>query len=269
MDLKNKVVVITGSSRGIGKETALLFASEGAKIVVNYNNNKKEGEMVVHKIKENGGEAGLIQADISNYHEVKQLFKRAVEAFGTVNILINNAGIVKQIPFLEQTPTDWEEQFGTNVFGLAYCCQEAIKIMSKNKSGKIINVSSIRALEQCASPRNVSYSASKAAVSNITKSLSKELAPNILVNAVAPGYTETEMAKTWGPASKKSAIEGTPIHRLVQPIEIAQGILFLVKNDALNGEILVIDGGNNKNQFIRELSTDFVRGLNHTPVLII
>ena len=248
MLLKNKVAIITGSGRGIGRATAYLFAEEGAKVVVNYREDKKSGEEVVNVIKKKGGHAILIQADVSKPEEVKKLFIETIKTFGTVDILVNNAGKYSAKPFLETSFKDIEDMLHTNFIGTFICSQEATKIMLEKKHGKIINVASIKGIEHCARSRRVDYSAAKAAVVNLTKALAAELAPYINVNAVAPGFVETEgMVKTWSSDSKNKAINDTYLKRLMQPEEIAHAILYLASSHAngITGEVLVIDGGYN------------------------
>ncbi len=246
MKLKNKIVLITGSSRGIGKATALLFAKEGAKVVINSRNSEEEGKKVVEEIKRIGQEAIYVKADISQPQEVRRLFKETLSKFKTLDILVNNAGIVRPKPFLESTVADWEKTFAVNVFGTFLCAQEAAKIMIPKKRGKILNIASIRGLTHCGREGIMDYSASKAAVINFTKTLAKALAPyNINVNAVAPGFTETEMAKFWDKKTRESAIKDTYLNRLVQPEEIAKALLYLASDEsnAVTGEVLVVDVG--------------------------
>jgi len=166
MRFKNKVVLITGASRGIGKATALLFAKEGAKIIINYFSNKQEAEVLVKKIKKLKAKAIAIQADVSNPAQVEHLFSSAVKSFGAIDILVNNAGIVNPKSFLDLTFEDMEKTFHTNVIGPFLCSQQACKIMLKNKQnkGKIINLASIRGLEHCGRQGVMDYSASKAAI---------------------------------------------------------------------------------------------------------
>lgn len=245
MRLKDKVALITGSSRGMGKATAILFAKEGAKIVVNYRENKEKAEEVVEQIKKNGGEAIAIQANVSRPDNVKRLFEEAVKKFKTIDILVNNAGIVKPKPFLEQTVNDWNETFKINVYGVFLCAQEAAKIMLRKKQGKIVNIASMRGLFEFGRPGIMDYNASKSAVISFTKNLAKELAPHINVNAVAPGFTGTEMSKSWDEQTRKSATEATYLKRLVEPEEIAYASLYLSssESDAVTGEVLVVDAG--------------------------
>ena len=241
MDLKNKVVLITGSSSGIGKATALMFAKEGVKIIINYKSNKKGAEETASEIKNSGGDVSAIQTDITDPIQVKKLFALTVQKFGTLDVLINNAGLTKPKPFLEITQNDLISDFHENFFSTVFCCQEAVKIMLKNKRGKIINCSSTAALTGFKSV--VTYSAAKASVITFTKSLAKLYAPKILVNAVAPGYTLTRYWDTASDELKKESIEETLLKKMVTPEEIAETYLYLAKNDSITGQTIVVDAG--------------------------
>jgi 3-oxoacyl-[acyl-carrier protein] reductase len=240
MRLKDKVAIITGSTVGIGRATAILFAREGAKIVVNSRSRRKEVDELVKEIKDLGSEAFFIQADISKPDDVEKLFQKTLDRFKKVDILVNNAGIHNPKSFFRLSKEDWQKILETNLIGVFLCSQAAARIMVKKNSGKIINIASVRGLEHCGRPGNIDYSASKAGVINFTKSLSKALAPNITVNAVAPGPTDTGMS-SWKPSDLKYTYLG----RLIKPEEVASAILFLASDEAgvINGEVLVVDGG--------------------------
>lgn len=240
MKLQGKVAIITGSARGIGKATALLFAKEGAKLVINSKSSRKEGEEVVAAIERGGGEAIYIEADISNEEEVKSLFEKTLNRFGKLDILVNNAGIHNPKNFLELTAKDWEKTFRVNVIGLFLCTKEAAQIMLKQRKGSIVNISSVRGLPHAGRPGNLDYSASKAAVINITKTMAKALAPDVRINAVAPGPADTRI-NNWKPEDMKYTYLG----RLIKPEEIAKAVLFLASDEStvITGEVLVIDGG--------------------------
>jgi len=241
MKLKDKVAVITGSNKGMGKVTALLFAKEGAKVVINSRSEEKE-DSVRKLIEKDGGSAIFVTADISDPEGVRQLFKEVVDAYGTVDILVNNAGIHNPKDFFDLMAKDWVDMLRVNLIGTFLCSQEAAKIMLDHKSGRIINIASVRGLPHCSRPGNMDYSASKAGVINFTKSLAKELAPNIQVNAIAPGPTDTPMNE-W----TKDDLKKTYLGRLLQPEEIAKTTLFLAGEapSGLTGEIIVVDGGYN------------------------
>lgn len=242
MKLNGKVAVITGSAANIGKATALLFAKEGAKIVVTTKSNVDSGTEVVAAIKAQGGDAVFVQANLGKPEDVKHLFEKAVDAFGTVDILVNNAGVTKGKPFLESTLEDWQDQYVDNLFSMVLCSQMAAKIMLDKKAGVILNTTSIRGLEHGGRPTAMAYSTAKAAAISFTKNLAKELAPTIRVNAVAPGFTLTPNYDQDSPMVK-GFIEGTLIKRWIQPEEIAEALLYLATAEAVTGENLIVDGG--------------------------
>lgn len=242
MKLENKVAVITGSAANIGKATALLFAKNGAKVVVTTKSNVVAANDVVASIKELGGEAMFIQADLANPVDVEHLFAETVKNYGTVDILVNNAGVTVGKPFMETTIEDWKSQYEDNVFSMVLCSQSAAKIMIENGNGVILNTTSIRGLEHGGRPTAMAYSTAKAATISFTKNLAKELAPAIRVNAVAPGFTLTPNYDQDSPMVK-SFIDGTLIKRWIQPQEIAEGFLYLATAEAVTGENLIIDGG--------------------------
>ncbi len=192
MDIKSKVAIISGSSSNIGKATALLFAQAGAKIVINSNMNITGGQEVVNTITKLGGEAIFVQADVSKEQDVLRLFDRTIDQFGTVDILINNAGVTLGQPFLETTVDVWQQAFANNLISAVLCSREAAKIMLKKEQGSIINTVSVRGIEHTGREGIMAYSAAKAGLINFTKTLAKELAPNIFVNAIAPGFVYTQ-----------------------------------------------------------------------------
>ncbi len=243
MNLKNKVVIITGSSSGIGEATAYLFAAEGARVVVNSKSNKDGGENVVKKINKNGGEAMYFQADVSDPQEVKVLIDETIKKYHGLDILINNAGGYEQQDFLTATKESWERIFNNNFFGTVLCSQYAAKVMIKNGSGKILNTASVYGLENTGDPTGLAYSAAKAGVVSFTKNLAKLLSPKIFVNAVAPGYVRIPRFDTFSKKIQKDMIDQMRLKRFIEPKEIAEAFLYLAKADAITGEILVIDGG--------------------------
>lgn len=243
MDLKDKVVIITGSARNIGKATALKFAKEGAKVVINSLADVEGGNAAVKEITEAGGAAVYVQADVSKHLDVKRLFEETIRKFNTVDILINNAGAAHGKKFLDASYDDWLNTFNDNFFGTVLCSQEAARIMILKKAGKILNTSSIRGIEHTGREGIMAYSAAKAAVSNFTKTLAKELAPYIQVNAVAPGFVITPNYDKNSKELNDSFIGNTLIKRWIKPEEIADAFIYLAKADAVTGEILVVDGG--------------------------
>jgi 3-oxoacyl-[acyl-carrier protein] reductase len=242
MDLKDKVVVTTGSSSGIGKATALAFAQEGAKIVVNYNVNKEGGEETLSEVQKLGVEALLVQADVSKPDEVKRLFEEVEKKFGTLHILINNAAFPNdKVPFLEAPYEEMHEIIHTNLLGPMICSQIAVTYMQKQGFGKILNTSSIRGIEY--GGRSVVYAATKAGLNSFTKTLAKMVAPNIQINAVAPGFVKTRNYDKMSQEQIDGFIDQTYLKRWVKQEEIADAFIFLAKNDAMTGQIIYVDAG--------------------------
>jgi 3-oxoacyl-[acyl-carrier protein] reductase len=184
-----------------------------------------------------------VQGDVSQPSQVKKVFDAVINAFGTVDILINNAGITLGKPFLETTKEDWLQVFDANFFSTVLCSQEAVKIMSQKGSGKIINTASIRGIEHTGRQGIMAYSAAKAAVINFTKTLAKEVAPNITVNAVAPGFVYTPNYEAMPKEMTNEFIEETLIKRFISDTEIAEAFIYLAGANAVTGEVLVVDGG--------------------------
>lgn len=242
MRLDGKVAVVTGAAANIGKATAVLFAKEGAKVVITTKSNVSGGNEVVDEIKGQGGNAIFVQADLADPKQVAGLFTATLDAFGTVDILVNNAGVAVGKPFLESTLEDWKSQYDDNVFSMVLCSQRAAKIMLEKGSGVILNTTSIRGLEHGGRPTAMAYSTAKAATISFTKNLAKELAPNIRVNAVAPGFVITPNYDQNSPMVK-GFIEGTLLKRWIQPVEIAEAFLYLATAEAVTGENLVVDAG--------------------------
>ena len=241
MDLKNKIVVITGSSSGIGKTTAIRFAKEGAKVVVNYNVNKEGGEETLKEIQKYS-EGLLVQADVSKPKDIEKLFKTVTDKFKTVDLLINNAAIsTDKVPYLEAKYEDILEMINTDLIGPMLCSQQAIKIMEKQGYGKILNTSSIRGIEY--GGRAIVYAASKAGINSFTKTLAKQVAPKIQVNAVAPGFVKTRSYDKMSQEKIDSFINQTYLKRWITEEEIADAFVFLAKNDAMTGQVIYVDGG--------------------------
>lgn len=241
MDLKDKVVVITGSSSGIGKTLAIRFAKEGAKIVVNYNVNKRGGEETLKEVNKYS-EGLLVQADVSNPKAIQQLYGEVEKRFKTLHILINNAAIPNdKVPYLEASYKDVVELVNTNLIGPMVCSQYAIKYMQKQGFGKIINTSSIRGAEY--GGRSVVYASSKAGINSFSKTLAKMVAPTIQVNAVAPGFVKTRNYDKMTNEQIISFIDQTYLKRWVTEDEVADAFIFLAKNDAMTGQVIYVDAG--------------------------
>jgi 3-oxoacyl-[acyl-carrier protein] reductase len=246
LKLKGKVAVVTGASKGIGAGIAKGLAAQGAAVVVNYSTDKESADKVVGHIVAKGGQAIAVKANVSNAGQVRQLFVEAKAAFGSINIVVNNAGVFKFEPIEQVTEEEFHLEFNTNVLGTILTIQEALKYFPES-GGNIVNISSVAS--QSPSPGSSLYSSTKAAVDTLTEALAKELGPrNIRVNTVAPGGTETEGAHrigVMGSPMEKMMIAATPLGRMGQPQDIASVVVFLVSDDAawLTGERLRVSGG--------------------------
>jgi len=241
MKLENKVVIVTGASRGIGQEIAFLLAENGAKVVVNHSNSDAGAKDTVAKIISDGGSAIAIRADVSNREQVSSLFDQTIEAFGKVDVLVNNAGVMISKKLKDNTQEDFSKQFDVNVKGIFNTLQEADSKLADH--GKIINISS--STVKLMFPTYALYSASKAAVEQMTRVFSKEIGRGISVNALAPGATETELfltGKTQEFIDKLSAMNA--FNRLAKPIDIARVVLFLASDDSMwiSGQVIGANG---------------------------
>jgi 3-oxoacyl-[acyl-carrier protein] reductase len=233
--LEGKIVLITGSARGIGAATARMASEYGAQVILHGKTDSPQLRELAGTLK-----TKYITCDVADAAAVTAALVDA----GRVDVLVNAAGIVRPKPFLDMTDTDWMSEFNTNVLGTIHFCQAVIPGMKERQYGRIVNIASIRGHASMASGRGSSYSISKAAIVNLTSSLAKEYAPHIAVNAVSPGFTETDMARTWNDAvwnQARSALLGRP----AKPEEIAQAILFLASDDAsfMTGQTVLVDGG--------------------------
>lgn len=243
--MKNKVVLVTGASRGIGKVTALLSGKEGATVVVNYVKNKRAADDVVRAIKKMGSDAIAIGCDVSDEMKVKEMINTIVKRFGRIDILVNNAGIVFDVPFFEITSEHWKRTLDVNLIGMFFCCKYAALHMLKQKSGSIVNVASVCGFEKGASPDAIDYSATKAGIINLTTSVAKQLAPLIRVNCVSPGWIDTDMNKDLPKEYAEGEMKRIALKRWAKPEEVAQVILFLASDKAsyVHGSNFVVDGG--------------------------
>jgi 3-oxoacyl-[acyl-carrier protein] reductase len=244
-DLKGKVAIVTGASKGIGAAIAEKLAANGAAVVVNYSRSGSEAEALVKRIRNGGSRAIAVQADLSRPAEAEKLFKRAIEEFGRVDVLVNNAGTYEFLPLSGIQEEHYNRLFDLNVKGLLFASQQAAAAFADG-GGSIINISSVVSVSPKA---NASvYSATKAAVDAITKSLAAELGPRkILVNSILPGVTETEGLDA-SPASenfRNYALSQTPLGRIGQPKDIAGVVAFLASDDAkwITGLLISVSGG--------------------------
>jgi 3-oxoacyl-[acyl-carrier protein] reductase len=242
MRLENKVVIITGAGSGIGKETALLFAKEGAKVVV-ADVNEKAGEETVIEIKKNG-EGFFVKLDVSNREQSKQMVKTTLEKYGKIDVLINNAGIVQDAFLSKMTEEQWDKVINVNLKGVFNCTQAVVEVMMNQGNGVIINTSSIVGLE--GNVGQVNYAATKAGLIGMTKTLAKELGKKgIRVNAVAPGFIATPMTSNVPEKILEMMKEKTPLRRLGEAKDVAYAYLYLASDEAnfVNGAVLCVDGG--------------------------
>lgn len=244
--LEGKVAIVTGASKGIGASIALHLAAEGASVVVNYSSSKEGAERVMKEIQSKGGNAVVIQANMSNQKEIQHLFSEAKKVFGKLDILINNAGIYKTAPIEEITPEFYHEIFDLNVLGLLLASQEAVKSFGP-QGGSIVNVSSVASISGGA--EFSVYSGTKGAVDAMTRALAAELGPRkIRVNSINPGLVETEGTDVAGFSKgvfREETLKNTPLGRIGQPPDIAHAAVFLASDDAswITGECLFITGG--------------------------
>lgn len=244
MLLGDKVALVTGASRGIGRAAALALAAEGAKVIVNYAGNVKAAEEVKAVIEQNGGEVLLAQADVSDSAAVDEMFAAIVEKFGTVDILVNNAGITRDGLLARMKDEDFDAVIATNLKGVFHCTKAAAKIMMKKKSGRIVNMSSVVGLTGNAGQTN--YAAAKAGVIGFTKSAAKELASRgITVNAVAPGFIATDMTSVLPDKTKEELATAIPLKSMGKPEDVANAVVFLVSDKAsyITGQVINVDGG--------------------------
>jgi 3-oxoacyl-[acyl-carrier protein] reductase len=244
VNLQDKVAVVTGGSRGIGRAIALELARRGASVVVNYHRSADAAQEVAAAIEGEGGKALAVQADVGELDQAAELIKAAIDTFGTVDILVNNAGTTRDQLLMMMSENDWDVVLRTNLKGVFNCCKAAARKMMRQRSGRIINISSVSGIAGQGGQTN--YAASKAGVIGLTKSLAKELGPrSITVNAVAPGFVPTALTNDLSEEMKEKAREATPLGRMGQPEEIAYAVAFLASERAgfITGEVLTVDGG--------------------------
>lgn len=243
-DLSGKVAVVTGSSRGIGASIAKILAAQGAKVVINHRNSPEGAAEVVAAIKESGGEALAIQADVSQSSEAQRLIKETVDSYGQIDILVNNAGTTRDTLIMTMKDEDWDLVLKTNLSSTYYCSKAVVRPMMKKRSGRIINITSVVGLAGQAGQTN--YAASKAGIIGFTKSLAKEVGSrNITVNAVAPGFVPTALTEVLPETMMQAAVANTPLGRLGTVEDVANAVLFLASDEAafITGQILTVDGG--------------------------
>ena len=239
-----KTALVTGGSRGIGRAICLELAAGGASVLVNFNRSAEAGQEVVAEITANGGEASALQADVSDEAQVAELFKQARAVAGSLDILVNNAGMTRDNVIMMMKPADFDDVLATNLRSCWLCCKAAARLMMRQRSGSIVNITSVVGIAGNGGQTN--YAASKAGIIGLTKSLAKELAVRgVRVNALAPGFVDTAMTADLSPELKQSALEAIPLGRLGAPEDIAHAVAFLASDHAayITGQTLVVDGG--------------------------
>ncbi len=244
MLLENKGAVVTGGSRGIGRAVAEALAAEGATVAVIYAGNIKAAEDTVRTIEEAGGKAFAVQCDVADEDAVTDMVKMVHEKLGTIDVFVNNAGITRDGLLMRMKREDWDAVLSTNLTGVYNCTKAVTKIMMKQRSGSIINMTSV--VGETGNAGQANYAAAKAGVIGFTKSAAKELASrNIRVNAVAPGCIDTDMTAVLSDAVKEEMIKSIPLGRTAAPEEVAQAVVFLASQKAgyITGQTLNVDGG--------------------------
>lgn len=244
MSLSGKTAIVTGGSRGIGKAIALKLAEKGANIVVNYTSSPDKAMQVVEEIKGMGREALAVKADVSKEEDVKNLVKEVSKQFSSIDILINNAGITRDTLLIRMKDEDWDRVIDVNLKGTYLCTKLVAKKMMKQRSGKIVNITSVVGIIGNAGQAN--YSASKAGVIGLTKSSAKELAARgINVNAVAPGFIQSDMTDKLSDEVVENYAKNIPLGKMGSPEDVANAVSFLCTEEAsyLTGQVLNVDGG--------------------------
>ena len=244
MILGGKVALITGASRGIGRAIAIRLAAEGAKIAVNYAGNTAAAEEVKAAIEQSGGTAMLIQTDVSDAVAAAEMVARVHEEFGGLDILVNNAGITRDTLLLRMKDEDFDTVINTNLKGVYACTKAAAKLMTKQRRGRIVNLTSV--IGEIGNVGQTNYAAAKAGVIGFTKAAAKELAPRgVTVNAIAPGFIDTDMTAVLKDNIREKIVEGIPLGALGKPEHVADAVLFLVSDAAsyITGQTRKVDGG--------------------------
>jgi 3-oxoacyl-[acyl-carrier protein] reductase len=243
-DFKDKIVLVTGGSRGIGRAIALEMGKRGATVVVNFRSSEAEANTVLEEIKASGGNGMVYKADVADADAVDEMLKTVIKEYGQLDVLVNNAGVTRDNVIMMLKPEDFDVVIDTNLRSAWLCCRAASRQMMRKRTGRIINITSVVGIAGNGGQTN--YSASKAGLIGLTKSLAKELASrNVTVNAVAPGFIATDMTAELDAAMKETALSHIPLGRMGEPAEVAKAVAFLASDDAayITGQVLVVDGG--------------------------
>ena len=244
MLLDGKCALVTGASRGIGRAVALKLASEGAKVALNFAGNEAAANEVRQEIEAMGGQAILVKADVADEAAVQDMVQKTADAFGRIDILVNNAGITRDGLLARMKEEDWDAVLSTNLKGVFLTTKAVAKLMMKQRAGRIVNMASVVGVTGNAGQAN--YSAAKAGVIGFTKTIARELASRgVTVNAVAPGFIDTDMTSVLSDKAKEAALAGIPLGRMGTPEDVAAAVLFLASDQAsyVTGQVLHVDGG--------------------------
>lgn len=242
--MEKKVALVTGASRGIGRQIALTLARDGAFVIVNFNGSRERAQEVVDKIRENGGEGIIYQCNVSDFTQTEVMVKHLIKTYGHVDILVNNAGITRDNLIMKMSEADFDSVIETNLKGCFNTIRHLSRQMLKQRSGKIINISSVSGVLGNAGQAN--YAASKAGIIGLTKTMARELASRgITVNAVAPGFVNTEMTEVLSESIKEQAVAQIPLKKFGEAEDIAETVAFLASDraDYITGQVIQVDGG--------------------------